>query len=105
MATLTADQLEGRPRVEGAPAPTPATNASTTDSAPRPPSASTSAPPALPTAYDTRASPFLDLGMPFTSYEALKLIIFAPLLILRVAIALAACCVLACFSWAASAGQ
>lgn len=104
MATLAADQSAGRLRARGAASYTPALNASTTDSAadPRPPSASTSA---LPSSYDTRASPFLDLGMPFTAYEAAKLVIFAPLLILRVAVALAACCVLACFSWAASAGQ
>ena len=72
---------------------------------PRPTSASTTATANLPTRYDTRASPFLDLGMPFTVYEAVKLFAFAPLLLLRCTIAVTACCVLACFSWAASAGQ
>jgi 1-acyl-sn-glycerol-3-phosphate acyltransferase len=84
-----------------------------TQNAPPPKSATTTTtppaaawtPPASWAHYDTKTSPFLDLGMPFTAYEALKLVIFAPLLVLRCAVALAACTVLACFSAAASAGH
>lgn len=72
---------------------------------PAPPPGAHHTPPASWAAYDTAASPFLDLGMPFTPYEAVKLVVFGPLLILRCAVAVAACCVLACFSWAASVGQ